>query len=230
VELRPLVLAVVACSGAKTKVEDAKPVVAPHVVDAARPADAAPPPGKGDVSIRVEWHDVPLDARKPGPCGPQVAPTTTWGIPDTVVTLAAPGAPVPRTARVVVTTCFAPRVTLASETLTLASAVLQPTNVTVEREGGSAVAVELPIAGHEVEVPVPPGTTTLVSPVARGWVIVPKTPYAALTDASGVAVLRDVPSGTYPVTAWSPASSRSAKGEITVAPGQLAELTLQLEP
>jgi hypothetical protein len=229
VELRPLLLALVACSGSKTKIEDAKPVVAPHVADAARPIDAAPPPGNGDVSIRVEWHDVPLDARKPGTCGPQVAPTTTWGIPDTVVTLTAPGTPPPRTARVDFNTCFSPRIVLASDTVTLASGSLAPAMVTVKGEGRE-VAVQLPIAGHQVEVPVAPGTTALVAPASQGWVVVPKTPYAALTDASGVAVLRDVPSGTYPVVAWSPASGRSAKGEITVMPGQLAELTVQLQP
>jgi hypothetical protein len=232
VELRALAALVVcsgACSGSKTKVEDAKPIVVPHPADA-RPADAAPPPGKGDVSIRVEWHDVPLEARKPGACGPDVSPTTTWGIPDTVVTLAGSGALPERPARVVFNNCFSPRVTLASDKLTIASSLLQPSNVTLQPGAGSAVAVQFPIAGHEVDVALQPGTTMLVAASSRAWVIVPKTPYAALTDASGVAVLRDVPSGTYPVAAVSPVSGRSAKGEITVMPGQLAELTLQLEP
>jgi hypothetical protein len=230
VELKPLVLALAACSGAKNK-EDAKPVVVPpQPSDAARPADAAlPPPGNGDVSIRVEWHDVPLEARTPGTCGPQVSPTTTWGIPETVVTLAGSGAPPTHHPRIVFDTCFSPRVALASDAVTIASVVPQPTNVIVGAGSGSAVAVELPIAGHEVEVPVAPGTTTLSGGPSHAWVIVPTTPYAAITDASGVAALRDVPSGIYPVTAYSPASGRSAKGEITVMPGQLAELTLQLE-
>ena len=231
-ELRPLLLLIVACSGSKTKVEDAKPIVVPHPIDAARASDAAIPAGKGDVSIRIEWHDVPLDARKPGSCGADISPTTTWGIPDTVVTLAAPNAtpPEPRTARIVFNTCFGPRVALASDRFTIASTVPQPTNVTVSPEGGATVIVQLPIAGHEVEVPVPPGLTTIVGGASRAWIVVPKTPYAALTDATGVAVLRDVPSGSYPVTAFSPASGRSAKGEIVVTPGQLAELTLQLQP
>ena len=229
-ELKPLLLVLAACSGAKTK-EDAKPTVVPQQpADAVRPADAAlPPPGKGDVSIRVEWHDVPLDARKPGTWGPQVSPTTTWGIPDTIVTLAGSGAPPPRNPRIVFNTCFAPRVALASDSVTIASVIPQPTNVIVGAGSGSAVAVELPIAGHEVEVPVAPGTTRLEGGASQAWVIVPTTPYAALTDASGVAVLRDVPSGIYPVTAYSPASGRSATGEITVMPGQLTDLTLQLE-
>ena len=229
-ELTPVVVALAACSGAKTK-EDAKPIVVPqHPADAVRAVDAAmPPPGNGDVSIRVEWHDVPLDARKPGTCGAQVSPTTTWGIPETVVTLAGSGAPPPHSPRIVFDTCFSPRVALASESVTIASVIPQPTNVIVGAGSGSAVAVELPIAGHEVEVPLHPGTTAIEGGASRAWVIVPTTPYAAITDASGVAVLRDVPSGIYPVTAYSPSSGRSAKGEITVMPGQLAELTLQLE-
>lgn len=231
-ELRPVLVALVACSGAKTKVEDAKPIVAPVVHDAAPVVhDAAPPPpGQGDVSIRVEWHDVPLEARRPGTCGPQVSPTVTWGIPDAVVTLAGSGAPPPRTPRIVFDTCFSPRVALAGDQVTIASSVPQPSSVTVAPEAGPAVAVQLPIAGHEVEVPLAPGTTKLTAAASAAWVIVPKTPYAAITDATGVAVLRDVPSGTYPVTAWSPASGRSAKGEITVMPGQLASLTVQLQP
>jgi hypothetical protein len=230
VELKPLLLVLAACSGAKTK-EDAKPVVVQHPADAARAVDVAPPPpGKGDVSIRVEWHDVPLEARKLGACGADVSPTTTWGIPDTVVTLAGSGAPPPHAPRIVFDNCFSPRVALASETFTLASVIPQPASVTVTPETGSALAVQLPIAGHEVEVPVAPGTTRIEGAASRAWVIVPKTPYAALTDASGVATLRDVPSGIYPVAAYSPASGKSAKGEITVMPGQLAELTLQLQP
>ena len=229
-ELKPLLVVLAACSGAKTK-EDAIPVAVPqHPADAVRPLDAAlPPPGKGDVSIRIEWHDVPLDARKPGVCGAQVSPTTTWGIPDTVVTLAGSGAPPPHEPRIVFNTCFSPRVALASESMTIASVVPQPTNVTVDPGTGSAATVQLPIAGHEVEVPLHPGTTQIEGGASHAWVIVPTTPYAALTDASGVAVLRDVPSGIYPVTAYSPASGRSATGEITVMPGQLADLTLQLE-
>jgi hypothetical protein len=230
VELKPLVLALAACSGAKNK-EDAKPVVVPpHPSDAVHPIDAAPPPpGEGDVSIRVEWHDVPLEARTQGTCGPQVSPTTTWGIPETVVTLAGSGAPPAHHPRIVFNTCFSPRIALASDSVTIASVVPQPTNVNVGAGAGSAVVVQLPIAGHEVEVPMSAGTTKLEGGASSGWIIVPTTPYAAITDASGVAVLRDVPSGIYPVTAYSPASGRSAKGEITVMPGQLAELTLQLE-
>lgn len=232
-ELRVLVVALAACSGSKTKIEDAKPIVHPGDAAVAHAPDAAPPPapgGKGDASIRVEWHDVPLEARKPGPCGPQVAPTTTWGIPDVVVTIDAPGTAPARAPRVVLDTCLRPPVQVATSSLVVASGALQPAKLTIAHDGAPATPIELPIAGHEVEVALQPGRYELVSGSAKAWVVAAPTPWTAVTEASGAVVLRDVPSGTWPVTAWSPASGRSAKGEIAVTAGQLAEVTLQLQP
>jgi hypothetical protein len=219
-----VLVAVAACSGGKPKVatsEDAKPVV--HPGDAATVRDAAPiAPGKGDVSIRVEWHDVPVDARATKPCGPDVSPTTTWGIPDAVVALAGSGSAAPA-GRVVVGRCITPRVQIASETLAIASGLLQPTALSFDDK-----PVLLPIAGHEVTAALAPGRHELVEGDAHAWVVT--EPLAAITDGSGVAILRDVPTGVYPVTAWLPSAKRSAKGEVTVTAGALAELTLQLQP
>jgi hypothetical protein len=231
VELRSVVAAllVAACSGGKPKVasEDAKPIV--HPGDAAVAREAAPiAPGKGDVSVRIEWHDVPVDARAGKACGPDVAPTTTWGIPDAVVVLAGP-APASgagagsAAARVVVGRCITPRVQIASQTLVIASGLMQPTALSLDDK-----PVMLPIAGHEVTAALAPGRHTLVDGDARAWVVT--EPLAAITDGSGVAILRDVPTGVYPVTAWLPTANRSAKGEITVTAGALAEVTLQLQP
>ena len=232
-ELRFALVALVACSGSKTKIEDAKPVL--HPADAAvRAADAAAAgaaaAGNGDASIHVEWHDVPLEARKPGPCGPQVSPTTTWGIPDVVVTIDAPGTAPARSPRVTLDTCLRPPVQVATGSVTVASAALQPAKLTLAKDGGAATPIELPIAGHEVVVPLSPGRYELAAGSAHAWVVAAPTPWAAVTDATGVAVLRDLPSGTHAVTAWSPASGRSAKGEVTVSAGQLADVTLQLQP
>jgi hypothetical protein len=221
-----LLVVLAACSGGKPKVvasQDAKPIV--HAVvasDAARAVDATIPPGKGDVSIRIEWKDVPIDARTPKPCGPDVAPTTTWGIPETVVTIDAQGGPALPAGRVTVDKCFTPRVQVAAGSLVIASAALQPTALTLDGHN-----VMLPIAGHEVEAPLAAGRHELVAAGAHAWVV--SAPWAAVTDASGVAVLRDVPSGVYPVTAWQPTTNRSAKGEVTVMPNALAEVTLQLQ-
>ncbi|MBV8761428.1 MAG: hypothetical protein JO257_29290 [Deltaproteobacteria bacterium] len=227
----PVLLA--ACSGGKPKVEDARalPHPTPPPADAAaRTVDATIPPGKGDVSIRVEWHDVPLAQRAPTPCGPAVAPTTTWGIPDAVVTLARTPAATgsattsaPSDARVTLDRCLRPRVQVAGDTLTIASAILQPTSLALD-----ARPVLLPIAGHEVKAALTDGRHELIAGDSHAWVV--RDPNAAVTDATGVAVVRDVPSGVYPVTAWLPAANLSAKGEVTVMPGALAEVTLTLKP
>ena len=217
-----LCLLLAACSGGKPKVEDARPHPVAAPADAAsRPIDATIPPGKGDVSIRVEWKDVPLASRAPSACGPAVSPTTTWGIPDAVVTI--PHAGVPAAARVIVDRCLRPRVQVAGDTLTIASAVLQPTSLALD-----ARPVLLPIAGHEVTASLAEGRHELVAGDAHAWVV--RDPNAAVTDATGVAIVRDVPSGVYPVTAWLPAANLSAKGEVTVMPGALAEVTLTLTP
>ncbi len=226
----------VGCSGGKPKLEDARTLPhAPSAEGAAHGSDAAGsgaagsaviPPGKGDVSIRVEWRDVPLAARAPKPCGPDVSPTTTWGIPDAAVSLVHTGALAPPpavAARVTVDRCVRPRVQVAGESLVIASAVLQPTTVALDGR-----AVMLPIAGHEVAAQLTDGRHELTAGDAKAWVI--RDANAAVTDASGVAVLRDIPSGVYPVTAWLPAANLSAKGEVTVMPGALAEVTLTLEP
>ena len=222
--VKRLVLASVlgACSGGKPKLEDARTLPhAPVPADAARPVDATIPPGKGDVSIRVEWHDVPTAARAPKRCGPDVTPTTTWGIPDVVVTI--PHAGTPAAARVTLDSCLHPRVQVAGDALTIASAVLQPTSLALD-----ARPVMLPIAGHEVSATIAEGRHELVAGDAHAWVI--RDPNAAVTDATGVAVVRDVPSGVYPVTAWLPTANLSAKGQVTVMPGALAEVTLTLTP
>lgn len=227
-DVRLLVL-LAACSGGKPKLEDARTLPHPpapegsaHALDAAASAgSAAIPPGKGDVSIRVEWHDVPPAARAPKPCGPDVSPTTTWGIPDAVVTL--PHAGAPPAARVTVDRCVRPRVQVSGDSLTIASALLQPATLALDDR-----PVMLPIAGHEVTAQLTDGRHEVVAGDAKAWVI--RDANAAVTDATGVAVLRDIPSGVYPVTAWLPAANLSAKGEVTVMPNALAEVTLTLKP
>jgi len=219
-------LLLAACSGGKPKIEDARTLPhppAPADAAAARTVDATIPPGKGDVSIRVEWHDVPAASRVPKRCGPDVAPTTTWGIPDAVVTLVRPGSAAAPAARVTLDTCLHPRVQVAGDSLVIASAVLQPTSLALDTR-----PVMLPIAGHEVSATLTGGRHELVAGDAHAWVV--RDPNAAVTDATGVAVLRDVPSGVYPVTAWLPTANLSAKGQVTVMPGALAEVTLTLTP
>src|SRR5262249_37046318 len=98
---------------------------------------------KGDVQIRVEWHDVPTAARtSPGrtTCGtprhPAVAPTATWGVPDAIVAIEvdhgrAMSAP---DARVVLEHCaLSPRVLVAGPSLAIASAADAPAKLQLAR-------------------------------------------------------------------------------------------------
>ncbi len=255
-----LVLALVAvlgCSGNKAAPkavhEDARAGSAQPTPDA--PPVPVDPNARGDVQIRVEWKDVPVDARAaPGrtACGTArpaaVAPTTTWGVPEVFVSLDAKASqtpsPSPSPKRIVLGDCvLSPRVDVAHDGLSIASALQAPAKVTIQRAGqlplGGAVKddkareIYLPIAGHEVEIPVDNGG---VYRIAAGdelaWVIATDNPYVAVTESGGSVVLRDVPVGPHAVTAWLPARSgqpaRVAKGTVHVAPSALTEVTLDL--
>ena len=249
-DLRFALVVVAACSGNKaaTKpvVDDARAPVAPTEADV-----KIDPSVKGDVQIRVEWKDVPADARAaPGrtTCGTAraaaVAPTTTWGIPEVFVALDGTGATTERTQRLVLANCaLMPRVVLASGSLVIASATEQPAKLTIVKAGslplGSALKddksrdVYLPIAGHEVAVPVEANTiyrVTYAEDVA--WVIATDSPLVAVTEGSGTVVMRGVQGGTHAVTAWLPPragqAARIAKGKVTVQNAALAEITLDL--
>jgi hypothetical protein len=235
---------------------------APHrAEDAHKPEVVAAPPGPyrvdvkaphGDVQIRVEWKDVPVVARaSPGrtACATAklaaVAPTTTWGIPDAVVMIEVDHgkALTAEPARIVLEHCaLSPRVAIGSS-LTIASAMDAPAQLTYARVGAArplaapvkaeGKPLRLPVIGHEVEIPIDPSSLLAVTSAEDdALVIAPPTPYFAITEASGQVVLRDVPIGTFDVSALLPARSgqpaRTAKGTVTVVAGALAEVTLSL--
>jgi len=239
--------------------------------------DAAPPAAQttGDVQIRVEWPTMPLSARvSPGAsaCGTplvaQVAPTTTWGIPDVVVfvdgapssnasSAPAPAPPtgsraggtVPRRVdatdtRVVVDRCTVmPRIAIGSS-LAIASAATQPLKVSFVKRFASIdptrlqkaamIPFALPIAGHEVVTVLDDDFIYRVAPdgkdVDDGWIVAATS---FITDPTGVALIKDVPPGKHAVHVWLPPRggqpARSAKGEVTVEVGDLADLTLTLQ-
>ena len=214
--------------------------------------------GDGDVQVRVEWKDVPAAARASAgrtACGtaraPQVTPSTTWGIPDVFVSIdvdkkAAP----PARTRIVLDHCaLSPRIALAGATLELASAPEAPAKLGFHEAGqlplggalgGTPASVYLPIAGHEVVAPLEPRGIYLVQIQSadgfdpeNAWVVSADTP-VAITEGNGHATFRDLPVGTYAVHAWLPARAgqdqRIAHGTVTVAAGDLAEVTLDLAP
>lgn len=250
-DVKLVALFAIACSGnkaaPKTVHEDARAGSA-LPIDAAVPVD---PNAKGDVQVRVEWKDVPADARAaPGrtSCGTArpaaVSPTVLWGIPDVFVAIDVAAAGSPRSQRIVYGDCvLGPRAVVAHGALSIASAMQAPAKLTVQRAGmlplGGVVKEDkprelyLPIAGHEVEVALDAGA---IYRIAAGdeaaWVVATDHPYVAITEAGGNVVLRGVPAGTHPVTAWLPPRSgqpaRVAKGTVKVAAGALTDVTLDL--
>lgn len=259
-----LLVALAACSGSKPPhVEDARRTheagsgsgssatdAAPLAVDAA-PLPTPPPRTTGDVQIRVEWPAMPLAARvSPGrsacgaPLAAQVAPTTTWGIPDVVVFVDAAPAARAEDTRVVVDRCsVSPRIAVGA-TLAIASAATQPLRASLLRRyaatelgrelSAKRVPIALPIGGHEVTTELVAASIYRVAPdgasVDDGWIV---SATAFVTDATGVALIKDVPPGTHAVRVWLPPRggqpARSAAGEVRVETGDLAELTLILK-
>ena len=217
---------------------------------APRPVDAPPAPATGDVQVRVEWPTMPLAARvSPGtsacgtPLAPQVTPTTTWGIPEVAVFVDAADQP-PAVVRVAVERCaVTPRIASGS-TLAIASAGDRPLRASLTSRfairdpktatKAASTPIALPIAGHEVTTALDGGAIYRVAPdgkdVGDGYVVAGT---AFVTDLTGVALIKDVPLGKHAVRAWLPPRggqpARSAKGEVTVEAGDLAELTLTLE-
>jgi hypothetical protein len=246
VELRALaVVALAACSGNKVKAgEDAA-----HPAPKPAPADAAavavvPGSGVGDVQVRVEWANTPQPMRAPGPptrCGsprtPAVRPTTTWGVPDVIVTLDAGtlAADRDRQGHIVLEGCaFTPRAVIAGSSLTIASEMREPATVTLTPDAGSARTIYLPIAGHAVDVALEPDTTYALAYGTDDVATVVTSPkaYVAVTEASGNVVLRNVPAGTQTVRAYLPArggaQARTATAQVTVTAGALAEVTVDI--
>lgn len=209
----------------------------------------------GDVQIRVEWPTMPRAARvSPGasacgtPLAAQVAPTTTWGIPDVVVFVdgapSAPSSSASSVPRISIDRCgVAPRISLGSR-IAIASAADQPLRASLTKRFGvgelkraltsAAIPIALPITGHEVTAELDAGSIYRVAPdgkhVDDSWII---GATAFLTDATGVALIKDVPPGKHAVRVWLPPRggqpAREARGEVTVAVADLAELTLTLK-
>ncbi|MEP6864023.1 MAG: hypothetical protein ABJE66_25570 [Deltaproteobacteria bacterium] len=170
-----------ACSGrgaTKPRVVEDAPAVAKPVVPAG-PYKVDATFDKGDVQIRVEWKDVPVEARASAgrtACGTAkpaaVAPTTTWGIPDVVVMIDANhGKAMPASgsasgsgsgsgsttrigeSRIVLERCaLSPRVAIVESPLIIASAMEAPAKLTLAK-----LAPARPLVAPAA--PTPQGTT-----------------------------------------------------------------------
>lgn len=251
------VLIVAGCSGKKPPVvEDARRATPDSSAHDASNADASAgsavavitSPTTGDISVRVEWPDMPRELRvSPGPnrCGgtlaAQAVPTTTWGVADVVVFVEGVAPPASKTARVVARPCaIAPRVAVGTS-VAIASSADRPLRLSLARAFATsnfaavtdtARSVALPIAGHEAIAELADGIYKIVETgerVDEAWLVAAP---AVLTDASGTVVIKDVAPGTHTVRVWLPPrgklAGRSLKGLVDVLAGELAEVTLSL--
>ena len=196
-------------------------------------------------------------SRERNRCGlaarPLVEPTTMWGVPDVVVVVDGDVVVPPTTqARVVYSSCaLSPRITLAARSVVIGSDTGQPFALNLYALGPSSKlalvetgaasngerAIELPIAGHEVMADLAENTvyeldraTTELdrSTNSDETAFIVTSANAAVTDASGSALLRGVAAGVHNVSAWQPYVHKLAHGTVTVVAGQAAELTLEL--
>lgn len=250
--LGALLLALAACSSKQPpRVDDAAKATTSR--DATTPVDAGSGGAipSGEVAIRIEWKNVPAAMRaSPGrtPCNTpraaSVAPTTTWGIPDVLVVVE--GAPASSNeARITLADCaLSPRVAIGTA-FVADSALDRPAKLVLSRRGdtaklpaltdGAARTIQLSIAGHAVALPLETGGIYQLATDGKdpelAWLVAGA---AAITDASGLATIKNVPPGARAVTAWLPPRAgqpaRQARGTVTVVPNELAELTLELVP
>lgn len=247
----------VACSSGKPHgVEDAKRPVAAGSdavhADGAAAVVVTPSATTGDVQVRVEWPAVPAAVRaSPGAtsCGTprlaQVAPSTTFGIGDVLVIVDGAPAALGEAHVRLVDCAWSPRLAIGSS-LVIESAADRPAKIvlssrfrakTLQAKAGSApgVPVQLPISGHAVTTALDAGAVyqlaTDDTDPEVAWVVAAA---GAITDASGVVLVKDVPAGEHAVLAWLPPRAgqpaRFASGQVTVVAGDLADLTLKLSP
>ena len=256
-----VVLVFAACSG-PPRPDDAAHPASRDGAPAGLAAEPAPPPRggsaapsagplgpTGDLQVRVEWPDVPVAARSsPGRTAchtqraPAVAPTTTWGVPEVLVTVEGAASP-PAAAAVAVADCaLSPRLA-AGSSLAITSAVDRPAKLVLRKRGafdhltdGAAISVMLPIAGHTATAALEPGNVySLETDAADPEVaFIAALPGAYVTEPSGHVLVRELAVGGHAVTAWLPPRggqpARIGHGTATVMAGELAELTVTLAP
>ena len=76
-----------------------------------------------------------------------------------------------------------------------------------------------------------PGAINLLCNVhseMSGWVVVTENQYAAVSEHDGKFTIKNVPAGTYEITAWSEKLKPQGKTMVTVADGQTANVAIKL--
>lgn len=91
--------------------------------------------------------------------------------------------------------------------------------------------IDLPVVGHTAAMPLEKGGVVAIE---GAYVVVVPHRFAAVTDATGAAVIAGVPPGEHTVRAWlrgaAGEKARLAEGKVTVEDGEAATVTLSLAP
>jgi hypothetical protein len=246
-------LAVVLCACGKKSA--ARHDAAPADAAPRPPADAAPAlddaGARDGLTVRVEWKDAPSSVRaSPGRdrCGDPLPPFATvhtlHGVADVAVWLDGTPAPDPEAHGATVTAepCrVGPAVQVAQvgDSLRVRSLSEKWTNLAVawsEAVGGApetvVARIDLPVIGHTAAMPL--AKEGLVAVAGEAYVVVLPHRLAAVTDATGAAILTGVPPGEHTVRAWLRGAAghpaRLAEGKVTVRAGEAATVTLSLAP
>jgi hypothetical protein len=247
-----LVLALAACGKkADSRKEEVPLDAAPRPLDAAPlPIDGAP----GDaLTIRVEWKDAPSTVRtSPGldPCGDPLPPFATvhtlHGVAGVAVWLDGAVGAADKTAPSVHVVTVGPcavqpavQVAAVGDELRVKSLSEKRTQVDVRWVGeiGAKVPetvvarIDLPVVGHAAAMPL---EKEGVVKVGDAYVVVLPQRHAAVTDATGAAVIAGVPPGEHTVRAWLRGAAgepaRLAEGKVTVKAGEGTSVTVPLAP
>lgn len=212
--------------------------------------------GAGTIEATVSWLSAPASARGSAgrnACGerrrPGVSIHTLGGVRGAVVRLGGIDrgrAPDPGTVvELAVRDCFVGPAAVRAPRLGATLAVINDDErrheVLIEHLGDgtgtpSQIArFTLPVIGHRVELPLDePGivrASSTADPTDHSFVVVPGTPYVAVTGDKGVATFEQVPAGTYQLAVWHPPVVAGDEpfvrtAEVTVVAGETAEVTL----
>ncbi len=144
------------------------------------------------------------------------------------------GAPVPRVASLVdnLKCAFVPHVGIGFQGNQLIFKDSDPLfhNIHTYIENRTYYNVGLPFKGAQVtKILTRAGLIEITCdahPWMRGWLYVFDNPYAALTNANGEFVIRDVPPGTYTVEAWHEEFGTVDLGNVRVTPGKTTTIKI----
>ena len=213
----------------------------------------------GTVFATVSWLDAPASAGAAGAlntCGkrgrPGVSVHTLGGVRNAVVSITgveagrAPDAD--GVAEISISDCHVGPAAVRAARLGATLAVINDDerrhDVVVEHLGDGTseptlvARFSMPLVGHRVEVPLTGAgivrATSSTDPADASYIVVPATPYVAVTGEAGTATFEQVPPGTYRLSVWhapiAPGTGPLVRtAEITVVANETTEVTVPLK-